>query len=227
MVVDAFHTQAFHEFVESEGRVALEPSVGLALAPHAIDDVATFMILLHHVAHHCHIVLQVGIDANGDVGPFAGSLEPGQKGILMSHIASKFHATHLRVLLRVLLDELPCVVDRAVVDIEYTAFLVDELSLDERIELFNQFRGCYWQHFLLIVTGNHDIQNVLFHDLFLVYKLIMISMSAVMSRTSMSPSRFTSASGFTDEFMMTSMSAVMSRTSTSPSWFTSPCSHCG
>ena len=91
MVVDRLHSQKSHKFVESLGRVAFEKSICISFLPNPIHNVATIVVLFHHLWYNLHVVLQVSVNAHDDVGIIFGSSQTRHQRILMSNISRQFH----------------------------------------------------------------------------------------------------------------------------------------
>ena len=57
MIIHHLLIHALHQLIESLGGETLEESIRLALLPHAIDDVLTFLHLFHHIHNDILVIL--------------------------------------------------------------------------------------------------------------------------------------------------------------------------
>ena len=56
------------------------------------------MIFFHKLVHSVHIVLQIRVHGDEDIGIFFGGHQSGQKGVLMTFVVGKFEPADLWML---------------------------------------------------------------------------------------------------------------------------------
>ena len=88
MVKDNFRTHSIQDFVETLGGKTLEKRVGIPLAAHAVDDIATVAVGIHHAVHGVDVVLAVAVDGNGDVAAALCLHQARQHGVLVAAVAA-------------------------------------------------------------------------------------------------------------------------------------------
>ena len=74
VVADNIDPHFFHQAVKTHGGGAFESRVRIPGAAHTVNDLRPFMIFLYKLIQHFNIILQVGIQRNGDVAQFPGCL---------------------------------------------------------------------------------------------------------------------------------------------------------
>ena len=139
--------------IEGLGRFLLEAGFAGAAAPQAVDDVGAFP--RHHLVHRrqqFRRILQIGIDDQHEVAAHGG--QPRRQRQLMSMVAGKPDGDDVAVFRRELVDQLPGVVGRAVIDQDQFEPLAAQRAGGGR-HLVVEFA----QAFFFVVAGHNDGQK--------------------------------------------------------------------
>ena len=167
VVVNEIGAEELHQSVVPAGGGALEERIRRARGAHAADDAAAFFILLHHFVHRVDVVLQIGVDTDGDVAPGARPHEPRGESVLVAAVADLAQTGEMRVALVERADDAPRGVLRAVVHEDDAAFRRDGARVDQIAELFAKDRRRERQCLFLVVAGHDNIKDrKRFHEVF-------------------------------------------------------------
>ena len=87
MIEDDIHPQRLHDLVKSLGRKALEEGIRIPLAAHAVNDVVSLVIGIHHRINGVDIILQVRIHGDHHIRVADCGEHPRQQSILMPPVS--------------------------------------------------------------------------------------------------------------------------------------------
>ena len=88
MVKDNLRAHGVEDFIKALRGKAFKKCVGLALAAHAVHDVAAVAVGVHHGVHRVDVVLPVAVDGNRNVAAAFGLHQARQHGILVAAVAT-------------------------------------------------------------------------------------------------------------------------------------------
>ena len=125
VVKDDLGAHGVEDFIEALRGKALKKRVGVALAAHAVHDVAAVAVGVHHGVHRVDVVLAVAVNGNRNVAATFGLHQARQHGILVAAVAALADADIVRVTRSQVTDNFPRPVLRAVVHKQHAAFRAD------------------------------------------------------------------------------------------------------
>ena len=107
MVKDDLRAHGVEDFIEALRGEALKKRVCLALAAHAVHDVAAVAVGVHHGVHRVDVVLPVAVDGDRDVAAAFGLHQARQHGVLVAAVAALADACIVRVTRSQVTDNFP------------------------------------------------------------------------------------------------------------------------
>ena len=173
VVVNEIGAEELHKAVVRAGGRALEERIGGARGAHAADDAAALFVFFDHFIHRVDVVLQIGVDADGDVAPGARPHEPRGERVLVAAVADLAQTGEVRVAFVERADDAPRRVLRAVVHEHDAALRRDGARVDQIAELFPEHRRGERQSLFLVVAGHDNIKDrKRFHSAFFPRRII-------------------------------------------------------
>ena len=77
MVEHGIGTQKAHHTIETFCGKALEERIFLAGGTDTVDNIATFVVLVHHRVNRINVILQIRVHGNNHIGKVFGSHKTG------------------------------------------------------------------------------------------------------------------------------------------------------
>ena len=77
MVEHGIGTQKAHHTIETFCGKALEERIFLARGTDTVDNIATFVVLVHHRVNRINVILQIRVHGNNHIGKVFGSHKTG------------------------------------------------------------------------------------------------------------------------------------------------------
>jgi hypothetical protein len=149
--------QQIHHAVKGLGGGALEEGVLFPGGAHAVHDVHPVQVLVHHGVRRVHIVLEVGVHGDHQIGLVLGSHKARQQGVLMAPVPGQVRPAEQAVLPVEPLNDRPGAVPGAVVDEQDPAAGADFSRGHQAAELVPQAAGGLGENLLLVVAGHHNV----------------------------------------------------------------------
>ena len=107
MVKDDLRAHGVEDFIEALRGKAFKKRVCLALAAHAVYDVAAVAVGVHHGVHRVDVVLPVAVDGNRNVAAAFRLHQARQHGILVAAVAALADADVMLVTGGQFVDDFP------------------------------------------------------------------------------------------------------------------------
>lgn len=125
MIIYNLCTHIVHQTIECLRSKSFEKCVFLPHTPHTIDNFRPVVVFVYHLLHRADIILSVAVDRYRDVRSVLRIHESCQNRILMPTVSTQRNTVEMLISLRKALDQFPCRIPAAVVDIQNTAFITD------------------------------------------------------------------------------------------------------
>ena len=159
-VVDELGPQLVHKAVVGLRGVALEAGVRVAVVADAVDHLGAGRPLVHHPLDHVHVVLEVGVDRDGDVAAAGeGIHKPRVEGALVPLVVRELDPGEDAVGRVEGLDDAPRGVLRAVVHEDYAALGRDLALAHQVADGVREDLAREGEDLLLVVAGDDDTEQ--------------------------------------------------------------------
>lgn len=116
-------------------------------------------VVRHHIGDDVDVVLEVGVDGHYGIAISSGDVHAGYQCLLLTHTGSETDTAYTLVPGVESSYLPPCVVGRAVVDIQDTASFRHLLALRHGCQQCREPVVGRREHLLLIVAGHHDDEH--------------------------------------------------------------------
>ena len=178
MVIHRFHAHRIQQLVVALGGKPFEEGIGIPFTSDTVDNLAAVQIGIHHGVHGADVILSVAVNGNGDIAFILGLHEPCQHCVLVAPVAALANAGEVAILPGKVSDNLPGSILGAVVDEQYLAVGTDFFRVSQRSQLAKKHGGSNGKNCLLVIAGDHNIQDRCCHKRLLLLGQLVLSYMA-------------------------------------------------